>query len=368
MGQHSDNGMFQKYTEIDMKNFRRLAFSAVALSTVTMLSCIIFAPLSYQYVQRLQSNVLNDMDFCKSRNRDLWYEVIAVQLAKGQNDKAKRTIEYANINSPRLFAELIQKHINHRQSSKALYHRQRRDTDSFETDEENNVTGHETDHDRPKATDDAINEIRKPTTISGKYKKLCCSCTIGPPGLPGEPGIDGENGKDGKPGLNGTPGRDADLRSPIKLCIQECPPGPPGPAGQPGDKGPRGYSGETGEPGPPGVPGENGPPGIQGSPGLVGLPGWPGNIGEPGKRILGIAPPGPPGRPGIMGPMGPRGLPGTDGKTGKKGPPGRRGDDGSKGPYGKPGVTGAVGADGPPGEPGSCDHCPTPRLPPGYRT
>lgn len=65
MGQHSDNGMFQKYTEIDMKNFRRLAFSAVALSTVTMLSCIIFAPLSYQYVQRLQSNVLNDMDFCK---------------------------------------------------------------------------------------------------------------------------------------------------------------------------------------------------------------------------------------------------------------------------------------------------------------
>lgn len=62
-----------------------------------------------------------------------------------------------------------------RQSSKALYHRQRRDTDSFETDEENNVTGHETDHDRPKATDDAINEIRKPTTISGKYKKLCYS-------------------------------------------------------------------------------------------------------------------------------------------------------------------------------------------------
>lgn len=52
-------------TEADMQHFRRVAFIAVALSTVTMLSCIILMPISYQHVQRVQSTMLNDMEFCK---------------------------------------------------------------------------------------------------------------------------------------------------------------------------------------------------------------------------------------------------------------------------------------------------------------
>ena len=34
-----------------MRHFRRVAFLAVALSTVTMLGCIVVLPLSYQYIQ-----------------------------------------------------------------------------------------------------------------------------------------------------------------------------------------------------------------------------------------------------------------------------------------------------------------------------
>uniref|UniRef100_A0A0R3S7B6 Col_cuticle_N domain-containing protein n=1 Tax=Elaeophora elaphi TaxID=1147741 RepID=A0A0R3S7B6_9BILA len=53
------------FTEADMQHFRRVAFIAVALSTVTMLSCVTLMPISYQYVQRVQSTMLNDMEFCK---------------------------------------------------------------------------------------------------------------------------------------------------------------------------------------------------------------------------------------------------------------------------------------------------------------
>lgn len=53
------------FTEADMKQFRRVTVIAIALSTVTMLGSIIFMPLSYQYAQKVQSSMLNDMEFCK---------------------------------------------------------------------------------------------------------------------------------------------------------------------------------------------------------------------------------------------------------------------------------------------------------------
>ncbi|EFO15668.1 hypothetical protein LOAG_12842, partial [Loa loa] len=53
------------FTVTDMKHFRRVAFIAITLSTVTMLSCIIVMPMSYQYLQKVQSTLINDMEFCK---------------------------------------------------------------------------------------------------------------------------------------------------------------------------------------------------------------------------------------------------------------------------------------------------------------
>ncbi|VDM77358.1 unnamed protein product, partial [Strongylus vulgaris] len=68
----------------------RSAFSAVTVSTVTILGCIILIPLAYQNVQKLHSNLLNEAHFCKSRNRDLWGEVVTVSLGKGQVETAER--------------------------------------------------------------------------------------------------------------------------------------------------------------------------------------------------------------------------------------------------------------------------------------
>lgn len=44
---------------------RRSAFIAVVLSTVAILSCVIGLPLAYSYVQQVQSNMYNEIEFCK---------------------------------------------------------------------------------------------------------------------------------------------------------------------------------------------------------------------------------------------------------------------------------------------------------------
>ncbi|CAG9529733.1 unnamed protein product [Cercopithifilaria johnstoni] len=92
-------------TEADIQHFRRVAFIAVALSTVTMLCCIIFMPVSYQYVQKVQSSILNDMEFCKSRNRDLWTTIRSVQNEKEYNSGIRfiRSTKSENKNTQWLF-------------------------------------------------------------------------------------------------------------------------------------------------------------------------------------------------------------------------------------------------------------------------
>lgn len=95
-----------KFTEKDLTHFRQIAFVAVALSTVTMLACIVVMPIAYQYIQRVQSSITSDIEFCRvkkiqlfvkkslflfqSRNRDLWSEVLLVQQNKGQHTHVER--------------------------------------------------------------------------------------------------------------------------------------------------------------------------------------------------------------------------------------------------------------------------------------
>lgn len=54
-----------EFNENDLRHFRHVAFIAVVLSTVTMFACVILLPISYQYIQRIQSTVTNDIEFCR---------------------------------------------------------------------------------------------------------------------------------------------------------------------------------------------------------------------------------------------------------------------------------------------------------------
>uniref|UniRef100_A0A0N5BYY1 Col_cuticle_N domain-containing protein n=1 Tax=Strongyloides papillosus TaxID=174720 RepID=A0A0N5BYY1_STREA len=123
----------------------------------------------------------------------------------------------------------------------------------------------------------------------------------GPPGLQGHPGIKGDKGSPGIPGKDGKDGEQGDIGD---IGLQ----GFPGHRGKQGPKGNDAFGG-TGLPGPKGLPGSQGPTGKQGPRGKRNyVYGPPGSIGKPGPSGLdGIE-----GSPGFRGPKGPPGLPGSD--------------------------------------------------------
>lgn len=362
-----------EFTEKDLRHFRRVAFIAVSLSTVTMLACVVILPLSYQYIQRIQSSMTSDVEFCRSRNRDLWSEVVTVQLGKGQKERADRFRRDAtgNSNGRWLFGHFIQTH----DSRESALSAQREFGSSHEIRRqqpyaESRAAAASGGYDAPASDVGSSPNTAGygPASAAPAKKEGCCTYQVGPAGPPGDAGQDGAPGKDGNPGEDGAPGIDAPQDAPHSAgpCVRECPPGPPGPAGQPGDKGPRGYPGDKGAPGTAGKPGIQGTMGPAGPQGPPGAPGRPGEKGPDGKHLPGNAPPGPPGPPGPMGPPGPPGSPGEKGKDGEIGMQGEKGSPGNPGPYGKPGAQGPPGEQGKSGEKGPCDHCPTPRTPPGY--
>uniref|UniRef100_A0A915LS89 G-protein coupled receptors family 1 profile domain-containing protein n=1 Tax=Meloidogyne javanica TaxID=6303 RepID=A0A915LS89_MELJA len=212
-----------------------------------------------------------------------------------------------------------------------------------------------------------LNERRRREAVDDS---LCCTCQQGPPGPDGPPGEPGKDGAPGEgPGPAGPPGKDAELHDRVlpvpPQCPCQAPPGPMGPSGPPGNDGQPGLPGKNGEDGHPGIQGPPGPPGPPGQPGPTGCQRGP--PGEPGISIPGEKPPpGPPGQPGRPGPPGSPGKPGQPGKDGENGPSGPPGEPGQKGPPGPNGPTGPTGSPGSLGAGGSCDHCPTPRLAPGY--
>lgn len=76
-------GEYEKFVESDdHRRMRRAAFFAVVVSTVAVMASVITLPLVYNYVQTLQSHMLGELDFCKSRARDMWVEIFSIQTSK----------------------------------------------------------------------------------------------------------------------------------------------------------------------------------------------------------------------------------------------------------------------------------------------
>ncbi|KAI6199110.1 Nematode cuticle collagen, N-terminal domain and Collagen triple helix repeat-containing protein [Aphelenchoides besseyi] len=340
-----------EFGEQHMRHFRRVAFLAVALSTVTMLGCIIVLPLSYQYIQRIQSSVSNDIEFCRSRNRDLWSEVVTVQFGKGMHEQAERLKRDTTqgSNGRWLFGHFIQNpSAGHGFRRQAPYDQNPSSTVPAADSNAGNSGASGTS--APTGTGYTGGAAKAADSGVGKSDKQCelniqrnISTIL--------KAVDVKSALVERlvtPGRQ--PGQDAPPAAKAPACIRECPPGPPGVVGSPGDRGSRGPPGEIGE------PGKQGPIGPQGPPGR------PGAKGEAGKHIPGVAPPGPPGRQGEQGPIG---LPGPAGLKGQP-EPGPIGDSGNNGVYGKPGTAGPQGEKGAIGAQGSCEHCPKPRTSPGY--
>uniref|UniRef100_A0A914V8B5 Nematode cuticle collagen N-terminal domain-containing protein n=2 Tax=Plectus sambesii TaxID=2011161 RepID=A0A914V8B5_9BILA len=131
------------------RSLRPVAFCAVAFSTVSVLACVITLPLVYNYVQSVQSFMQNEVDFCKTRSRDMWKEMVQLQAFTGGQSSA-------------------------RAARQAGYGGDRAEVNAG------------------------------PGPSSGS----CCQCQVGAPGPPGPPGRDGRPGAPGRPGNPGPPGRD----------------------------------------------------------------------------------------------------------------------------------------------------------------
>ncbi|KAI6202112.1 Col-cuticle-N domain-containing protein [Aphelenchoides besseyi] len=291
----------------EAEDLRVVAFCGVALSTISALISIVVVPMFYNHVQYLQSNMIDEVDFCKLRGNNIWREISQTQVLSA---RIPRQAGY----------------------SRRSYGTSSGRGSSYGQDAVVNAFGY-----------------------SSNSMTSCCGCGVSPSGPPGLPGLDGNPGQDGQPGLPGMDGQPgiAPPQPYVPPCIRECPSGPPGRPGPPGPKGMNGYEGE---------PGMNGPPGTM--PGINGLDGEPGTPGPDGVLIDIMGTPGPMGNPGPLGSPGPLGPLGMPGYPGKQGPMGPMGDMGPSGPPGLPGPDGNPGPDGLPGNNGDCSYCPTPRTAP----
>uniref|UniRef100_A0A914XUD0 Nematode cuticle collagen N-terminal domain-containing protein n=1 Tax=Plectus sambesii TaxID=2011161 RepID=A0A914XUD0_9BILA len=338
---HSRRSIGATTANMDSKTqttLRPIAFAAIVFSTVAITGCLVTFPLIFHYVQTLESSVQVELEFCKSRARDMWKEMLDIQTG-GKHDTGK-------------MARVV---MAHREAHARV---QKRDT--MAEFWARRLLDQELQHDEAK-------EERKEDQFVQAYGG-CCTCQRGPPGPAGPPGRDGGDGLDGQVGELGPPGPPAPTAPDAASlfppqCPCEAPAGEPGPKGPSGPDGPPGDSGAPGEDGKPGDQGTRGPDGNKGAPGQPGRAGPP---GEPGTTTPEAGPPGRPGAPGRPGPPGPAGPPGQPGKDGDGGAPGEAGTPGPPGPPGGNGQPGGPGEPGDPGPPGSCDHCPPARLAPGY--
>uniref|UniRef100_A0A0N4ZH66 Col_cuticle_N domain-containing protein n=1 Tax=Parastrongyloides trichosuri TaxID=131310 RepID=A0A0N4ZH66_PARTI len=299
----------------EAERLKNIAFFGVATSTVATLICAISIPMLYSYMQGVQSNMQNEIDFCKSRSGNIWKEVTRTQvLYKVTGGRFARRAGYGNF-----------------RGSRSSW------SDDFRL------------HDSP-------------------YGGGCCGCgssSQGPPGMPGPDGMPGSDGPSGEPGRNGPDQLQPRQAIAPNWCF-DCPNAPAGPSGNPGMKGQPGKAGQPGSDGVPGNQAQAGPPGEPGMPGEAGRPGNAGQPGVPGIILDTPAPPGPSGPPGPDGPPGQEGTPGENGTPGPDGPSGEPGNPGLDGRPGNPGVDGSRGENGQPGPSGDCSYCPTPRTAPGY--
>uniref|UniRef100_A0A5S6PZH3 Col_cuticle_N domain-containing protein n=1 Tax=Trichuris muris TaxID=70415 RepID=A0A5S6PZH3_TRIMR len=340
----------EKLKEAD--DIRLIAFFAVVLSTVTVVTCVVSVPFLYGYMQTVQSELEGDVEFCQYRTAELNREVKKIislkssDFQRSQSARRARDVNSSHSNGSYKVNILRNgRNSGHEELCPSYCYSSSKGMESAQGGVGGGGGGY-----------GAVMEVPKPGDV-------CCTCHQGAAGPPGPPGPPGRDGIPGIPGQQGPSGPDAGPYQPILAspCIT-CTRGKPGRPGPPGQKGPKGPCGDPGRDGSSCTVTHPGPPGPPGMPGQPGQCGHRGPRGRPGKLIHRPGPPGEPGRPGQMGPPGCVGPRGPNGKLGLPGPGGPPGEPGYPGRDGQPGPCGPPGNIGSPGSPARVHTAPLQEL------
>lgn len=82
------------------RSFRPVAFFAVALSTVAVLISVVTIPMVFYYIQRAQSMMHVESDFCKAKTRVMWKQVVTVQTGESVGRIPRQTYGQAATPAP----------------------------------------------------------------------------------------------------------------------------------------------------------------------------------------------------------------------------------------------------------------------------
>jgi hypothetical protein len=81
----------QKEAEPDMiRQMRRVAFTAVVFSTVAAFAAIVTLPSLYSYIQHVNSQLDNEMNFCKARADQMYTELSTLNAGKAAHHEAQK--------------------------------------------------------------------------------------------------------------------------------------------------------------------------------------------------------------------------------------------------------------------------------------
>ena len=75
--------------EAEHQRLRRIAFMAVAISTVAIFSSIITTPIIYSYLQTIQTRISDEVDYCRFKAKDMWVEVHALHDTMSENGSTR---------------------------------------------------------------------------------------------------------------------------------------------------------------------------------------------------------------------------------------------------------------------------------------
>lgn len=66
---------------LEAEGLRKFVLFGVALTTLSAMCMVVVIPLVYGHIQRIQTTMQNELDFCRARGANIWREVTKAHVS-----------------------------------------------------------------------------------------------------------------------------------------------------------------------------------------------------------------------------------------------------------------------------------------------